>query len=203
MVAATSAKNGRARCPRGVVVYSSRSRRVIRISTSSHTRRHLYRLSCFCGARCRDQQTDRHTDRLRYSVCAVGRLYAVHAMRPSNQQQKTRYNKHQIYNRYARLASSRSYMCRITNTHTHPFNGPLPRTTRLSRYQKGKTNVDFTEARDSEWQRHQQVFTLLQTDTCNHASIPPLSFLQAGCPSCRPTNSVEAVKAVCSLQKKL
>ena len=30
----------------------------------------------------------------------------------------------------------------------------------------------------------------------NHANIPPLSFLQAGCPSCRPTNSVKALKAV-------
>jgi len=24
----------------------------------------------------------------------------------------------------------------------------------VSRYQKGKTNLDFTEARDSEWQWH-------------------------------------------------
>jgi len=39
-----------------------------------------------------------------------------------------------------------------------------------------------------------QVCTSLQTD--NHASTPPLSFLQAGCPSCRPTNSVKALKAV-------
>jgi len=31
-----------------------------------------------------------------------------------------------------------------THTHTHPFNGPLSRTT-----------LDFTEARDSEWQWHQ------------------------------------------------
>jgi len=36
-----------------------------------------------------------------------------------------------------------------------------------------------------------QVCTSLQTD--NHASTPPLSFLQAGCPSCRPTNSVKAL----------
>ena len=35
-------------------------------------------------------------------------------------------------------------------THTHPFNGPLSRTTRVSQYQKGKTSLDFTEARDSE-----------------------------------------------------
>ena len=33
----------------------------------------------------------------------------------------------------------------------HTFNGPLSRTTRVSRYQTGKTNLDFTEARDSEW----------------------------------------------------
>jgi len=36
--------------------------------------------------------------------------------------------------------------------HTHPFNSPLSRTTWVSRYQKGKTNLDFTEAGDSEWQ---------------------------------------------------
>ena len=29
------------------------------------------------------------------------------------------------------------------NTHTHPFNGPFSRTTRVGRYQKGKTNLDF------------------------------------------------------------
>ena len=82
-------------------------------------------------------------------------------------------------------------------THTHPFNGPFSGTTPVSRYKKGKTNLDFTEARDSEWRWHQlghmQVCTSLQTD--NHASTPPLSFIQAGCPSCRATNSVKALKA--------
>ena len=43
----------------------------------------------------------------------------------------------------------------LTHTHAHPFNGPLSGTTRVSRYQKGKTNLDFTEARVSEWQWHQ------------------------------------------------
>ena len=37
-----------------------------------------------------------------------------------------------------------------------------------------------------------QACTSLQTD--NHTSTPPLSFLQAGCPSCRPTNSIKALK---------
>jgi len=70
----------------------------------------------------------------------------------------------------------------------------------VGRYQKGKTNLDFieAEARDSEWQWHQldhmQVCTSLQTD--NHASTSTLSFLQAGRPSCRPANSVKALKAL-------
>jgi len=58
--------------------------------------------------------------------------------------------------------------------------------------------TDFTEARGSEWQWHQlghmQVCTSLQTN--NHASTPPLSFLQAGCPSCRPAINVKALKAI-------
>ena len=36
------------------------------------------------------------------------------------------------------------------------------------------------------------VCTSLQTE--NHTNSPPLSFLQAGCPSCCPTNSVKARK---------
>jgi len=39
-----------------------------------------------------------------------------------------------------------------THAHTHPFNGPFSGTTQVSRYQKGKTNLDFTEARDSAHQ---------------------------------------------------
>ena len=99
------------------------------------------------------------------------------------------------------MCKKSAFCCRLittpTHTHTHPFHGPLSRTTQVSRYQKGTTNRDFTEARDSEWQWHQlghmQVCTSLQTD--NHASTPPLVFLQAGCSSCRPTNSVKALKA--------
>jgi len=77
------------------------------------------------------------------------------------------------------------------------FNGPFSGSTRVSRYQKGKTSLDFTGPRNSEWQWHQlgymQVCISLQTD--NHASTPHSVFLQAGCPSCRPTNSVKALKA--------
>ena len=81
------------------------------------------------------------------------------------------------------------------HTHTHPFNGPFSRTTRVGRYQKGKTNLDFTEARASEWQWHQLGIckSAPRSRQNNHASTSPLSFLQAGCPSCCPTNSVKAL----------
>ena len=80
--------------------------------------------------------------------------------------------------------------------------------------QESKTNLNFTKARDSEWQWHQlgcmQVCTSLQTD--NHTSTPPLSFYRPDAlPSIasrgknkqaaavltatdRPTNSVKALK---------
>jgi len=58
----------------------------------------------------------------------------------------------------------------------------------VSRYQEGKTNLDFTEARDSEWQWHQlgrmQVCTSLQRD--NHASTPALSFFAGQMPFLPP-----------------
>jgi len=59
------------------------------------------------------------------------------------------------------------------------FHSPFFGTTQVSRYQKGKANVDFTEARNSEWHQlgHMQACTSLQSD--NYASTSPLSFLQA------------------------
>ena len=99
--------------------------------------------------------------------------------------------------RLCSVSSNCQLNCESYNTHTHTFSGPLSRTTWVSPYQNGKTNLDFTEARDSEWQWHQlghmQVCTSLRTD--NHASTSSLSFLQAGCPSCHPANSVQALKA--------
>ena len=54
--------------------------------------------------------------------------------------------------------------------------------------QKGKTNQDFTEARDSEWQWHQlghmQVCTSLQT-TDNHAT-PTTQFFTGRMPFLPP-----------------
>ena len=87
---------------------------------------------------------------------------------------------------FARLNALIEKHVSITSVHVllllllllQPFNGFFSRTTWVSRYQKGKTNLDFTGARDSEWQWHQlghmPVCTSLQTD--NHANTPPLVF---------------------------
>jgi len=72
----------------------------------------------------------------------------------------------------------------------------------VSQYQKGKTKKvnqsGFTGERDSEWQWHQlghmQIGTSPETTT---RPAPNRSvFLQAGCPSCRPFNSIKSLKAV-------
>ena len=80
----------------------------------------------------------------------------------------------------------------VALSQTHTFNGPFSRTTQVGWYQKGKTKLDFTEARDSEWQWHQlghmQVCTSFQTD--NHASTLPLRFYRPDAlPAAQPTAS--------------
>jgi len=66
----------------------------------------------------------------------------------------------------------------------------------VSRYQKGKTNLDFTEATDSEWQWHQlrnmQVCTSLKSD--NHASTPPLSFFTGRMPFLPPNQQRQSTE---------
>jgi len=63
----------------------------------------------------------------------------------------------------------------------------------VSLYQKGKTNLDFTNARHSEWQWHQlghmqTICTSLLTD--NHASTTALSFYKPDAlPAAQPTAS--------------
>ena len=71
-------------------------------------------------------------------------------------------------------------------------NGPFPG---LPGSAGTKTNLDFTEARDSEWQwQWHQLRCIYATHITT--PVPRHSvFLQAGCPSCRPTNSVKALKA--------
>ena len=146
---------------------------------------------------CTSLQTDNHASTPPLSFSHAG----CHSCHPTNSAKALKaqctVNNNNSNNSTAKYHSKSKYVNNDSIcTHTHPFNGPFSETTQVSRYQKGKTNLDFTEARDSEWQWHQrghmQVCTSLQTD--NHASTPPLSFSHAGCPSCRPTNSVKALK---------
>jgi len=99
-------------------------------------------------------------------------------------------------------------LCYVTTTTTtHQFNGLFSRTTWVSRYLKSKTSLDLNEARDDEllgWQGHQldhmqTICTSLQTE--NYTNTPSLQFLQAGCSSWRPTNSVKVLKDIAKLCK--
>jgi len=82
------------------------------------------------------------------------------------------------------VRKSKTVLDKYTHTHTHPLSG----TTRVSWYQKGKTNLDFTESRDSEWQWHQlghmQVCTSLQT-ALHHSSF----YRPDALPATQPTAS--------------
>jgi len=69
------------------------------------------------------------------------------------------------------------YYCQYT--HTHPFNGPFSGTTWVSRYNKGKTNLDFTEAGDSEWQWRQLLLALVDCDVISTDAV----FCYTGQPS--------------------
>jgi len=87
---------------------------------------------------------------------------------------------------------------------THLFNGPFSRTTQMSLYQIGKTNLDFTEARDfSTFSVTSGPYASLHLAPdrwpCQHLTAV---FLQAGCPSCRLTNSVKELKAKFTLSQK-
>jgi len=70
----------------------------------------------------------------------------------------------------------------------------LSGTTQVSQYQKGKTSLDLLKQEivsgsGVSWAICKSVPRPIQ----NLAGTPPLSFLQAGCPSWRPTNSVKAL----------
>jgi len=85
-----------------------------------------------------------------------------------------------------------------THTHTHPFNGPFSGTTQVSRYQKGKPiwillKQETVSGSGISWDICESAPNSRQITTpAPHRSV----FLQARCPSCCPTNSVKALKAI-------
>jgi len=74
----------------------------------------------------------------------------------------------------------------------------------VSQYLKCKTNLDFPEARDAEWQWHQlghmQVCTSLQTD--NHTSTSPLSFFTGQMPFLPPNQQRQSTEGTKTPRKK-
>jgi len=52
---------------------------------------------------------------------------------------------HSVFYRPDALPAAQPTASKHTHTHKHPFNGPFSGTTRVSQYQKGNTNLDFTE----------------------------------------------------------
>ena len=89
---------------------------------------------------------------------------------------------------------------RHTHTHTHRLTALCPGLPRWAGTRKVKPVWILLEQEivsGSGISCTSQICTSLQTD--NHASTSLLGFLQAGCPSCRPTNSVKALKAPTSV----
>jgi len=84
----------------------------------------------------------------------------------------------------------------VLKEHTHPFNGPLSGTTRVSRYQKVKTNLDLlmhetVSGSGISWDMCKSAACSRQITTlAPHRSV----FLQAGCPSCRPTDRIKCTE---------
>ena len=77
------------------------------------------------------------------------------SMQNANRETNSRFIYYTTKLRFSRMMMSyavKTYLPTFSKIHTHTFNGPFSETTQVSRYQKGKTNLDFTEARDSEWQ---------------------------------------------------
>jgi len=78
-------------------------------------------------------------------------------------------------------------------------------TTQVSRYQKvkpGRLKPIWIYWSKRQWAAVASagLYASLHLIPDNHANIPPLSFLQAGRPSWRPTNSVKALKASINFQ---
>ena len=78
-----------------------------------------------------------------------------------------------------------------------PFNGLFSRTTWVSRYQKGKTNLSIWILLEQETVSGCGIsWTICKSAPHSRQITTPVPhhsvFLQAGCPSCHPTNSVKA-----------
>jgi len=77
-----------------------------------------------------------------------------------------------------------------TDTHTHPILRLPGLCPGLPGWVSTRSNLDFTEAWDSDWQWHKRAICKSAPQTDNHANIPPLSFHRLDAiPATQPTVS--------------
>ena len=84
------------------------------------------------------------------------------------------------------------------NTHTHPFNGPFSGTTWVSQYQKGKPTWISLKRETVSGSGSGISWVVCKSAPCSRQITTPgphhSHFLQAGCPSCHPTNIIKALR---------
>ena len=91
------------------------------------------------------------------------------------------------------LISFLAFLSLSVTTTPQPFYGPFSGTTRVSRCQK--RTLEFMVHGKINRGRHTDHPAGRHAIRTNQCPPPPSPhFLQAGCPSCRPTNSVKALK---------
>jgi len=80
------------------------------------------------------------------------------------------------------------FVLKFSSIHMLVLTALFSGTIRVSQYQKDKTKLDFTEARDSEWQWHQLAICKSAPRSSQITMPEPHHsvFLQARCPSCCP-----------------
>jgi len=73
----------------------------------------------------------------------------------------------------------------------------------VGQYQKGKTNLDFTEARDSEWQWHQLGICKSAPRSRQITTPAPLSFFTGRMPFLPPNQQRQSTEGSLLLQSKV
>ena len=146
------------------------------------------RVAAICGSNCHQRGV--------YRLAAPGAIPCFAALFTSAEQDCALHALADI--RSVTLPTMLSCSLIIVISHTHPFNGTLSGSTQVSRYQKGKSiwillEQETVSGNGISWAICKSTPRSTQITTpAPHYSV----FLQAGCPFCRPTNSVKALKAL-------
>jgi len=138
--------------------------------------------------------SDKPRTSLQLSGCCLGALYTCSSVESVTAQTDRR-----LVSGVGSLHIPHTHACTHAHTHTHTIFPGLPGSacTRKVKSIWILLKQETVSGSGISWAICKSAPSSLQTDY--HASTPPLSFLQDGCPSCGPTNSVKALKA-CAYQ---